>query len=108
VPESLPLFDPPDFPAALAFVSSPEKGGGAPGCSALDGSDVVVVDFTTVELVASTRVVDVVLLVAALVVVVVDALTVAVVEDAGAVVLVVAVAVTTTTPVIPELRWILQ
>jgi hypothetical protein len=108
VPESLPLFEPPDFPAALEFGSSPEKGGGAPGCSALDGSDVVVVDRRTVELVASARVVDVVLLVAAFVVVVVDALTVAVVEDAGAVVLVVAAAVTTTTPVIPWLRWILQ
>jgi hypothetical protein len=108
VPESLPLFDPPDFPEALAFVSSPEKGGGAPGCSALDGSDVVVVDLTTVELVASTRVVDVVLLVAALVVVVVDALTVAVVEETSVVVVVAATGETTTTPVMPCPTWILQ
>jgi hypothetical protein len=101
--------DPPFLPAALALVSSLEKGGAAPGSRALDGSDVVVVDLRTVELVASARVVAVVLLVAALVVVVVvvDDLTVPVVDEAGPVVLLEPPAAdTTTTPVIPA--WILH
>jgi hypothetical protein len=97
----------PVCPAAFEPVSSPPTGGGSPGSSALEGSEVVVVDLITVELVASTRVVDVVLLVAALVVVVVDALAVAVVDEPGAVVLLEPDAgVTTTTPVIPD--WILH
>jgi hypothetical protein len=87
------------------FPFSPENGGASPGSSTLDVSDVVVDDLTTVELVASARVVDVVLLVAR-VVVVVDARLVVVVE--ATVVVVVATAVTTTTPVIPLPRWILQ
>jgi hypothetical protein len=106
VPVSLPPLDPPFLPAA-ELVSSLEKGGGAPGSRALDGSDVVVVDLRTVELVANARVVAVVLLVAALVVVVVDDLTVPVVDEAGPVVLLEALPpVTTTTPVIPA--WILH
>lgn len=108
VPVSLPPLDPPFLAAALELVSSPEKGGGAPGSRALDGSDVVVVDLRTVELVANARVVAVVLLVAALVmVVVVDDLTVPVVDEAGPVVPLEALPpVTTTTPVIPA--WILH
>jgi hypothetical protein len=79
----------------------------------VDVSDVVVVDFTTVELVASCRVVDVVLLVvgfAVVAVVVVGFTVVAVVllEDADAAVVLLDAAVTMTTPVMPWLRWILQ
>ena len=65
--ESLPSFEPPDEPAAL-FPSSLENGGGAPGWRALDVSDVLVDDRRTVELVASCRVVVVVLLLVALLV----------------------------------------
>jgi hypothetical protein len=100
---SLPPFEDPDLPAALEFELSPERGGASPGCRALDGSDVVVVDLITVELVASARVVAVVLLVAALVVVV-DDLPVAVVDEPEPPVLLVEppAPVTTTTPVIPD------
>jgi hypothetical protein len=61
VPESPPSSEPPDGPAALEFVSS--KDGASPGNRTLVVSAVVVVDFTSVELVASCRVVAVVLLV---------------------------------------------
>jgi hypothetical protein len=60
VPESPPSSEP-DLPAALEFVSSKE--GASPGNRTLVVSAVVVVDFTSVELVASCRVVAVVLLV---------------------------------------------
>ena len=102
--ESLPSFEPPAFPAALEFESPPDKGGGSPGNSTPAVSDVVV-DLSTVELVASARVVAVVLLVG-LAVVVVEALTVVLVEVVG--VLVVVAAETTTTPAIPCPLWILQ
>jgi hypothetical protein len=94
---------------ALELEPSPEKGGGSPGRSTLELGSVVavVVELMSVELVASGRLVDVVLL-AARVVVVVDSRVVVVDDDAAAVVLVEPGAATTTTPVIPELRWILQ
>ena len=102
VPLSLPLSDPPDLPEALEPPLSPDSDGGAPGCTALDVSEVVVDDFTTVELVASTRVVDVVLLVARAVVVVEFLAAVVVVEEDVARVELVPAAVTTTTPVMPS------
>jgi hypothetical protein len=104
---SLPLFGPPGFPAALGFPLS-AKGGGAPGWRRVpDVSDVVVDDRTTVKLVDSCRVVDVVLLLVVFtVVVVVDVLTAAVVD--GPAVMVLVADATTTTPVIPCEAWILQ
>jgi hypothetical protein len=101
---SLPPVEDPDLPAALEFELSPERGGASPGCRALDGSDVVVVDLMTVELVARARVVAAVVLLVAALVVVVDDLPVAVVDEPGPAVLLVEppAPVTTTTPVIPD------
>lgn len=104
---SLPPSEPPDRPAALS-VPSPGKAGGSPGSSTLDGLVVdVVVDVANVELVASGRVVAVVLLVLARAVddVVVCRGSMVVV---GALAVVVVAADTTTTPTMPWLRWILQ
>ena len=105
MPVSAPLCVPPDLPLAFGPVPS-EKGGGTPGNRALDVSDVVVDERSTVELVASCRVVVVELVLVALAVVV-DVFTVAVVDDGAGVVVLVA-ATTTTTPVIPCEAWILQ
>lgn len=107
VPESPPSSEPPDPPAALAFVSS--KDGASPGRSTLVVSAVVVVDFTSVELVASCRVVAVVLLVLEDFAVV-DVVALANVElvVAPAAELAVAVALTTTTPTMPSWPWILH
>jgi hypothetical protein len=98
---SLPLPDF-DFPAALE-PSSPDNGGGTPGSTASDVSEVVVVDFTNVELVANTRVVDVVLLVTLTVVVVGRAVVDVVDDEDDELAVLVDDAVTTTTPVIPWL-----
>src|SRR5581483_5938611 len=69
-PRSLPPESPERLPAAE--FESPDSDGGAPGTRALEVSDVVVDDRTTVELVASGLVVVVVLLVARVVVVLDD------------------------------------
>src|SRR5437764_1085842 len=108
VPLSLPLSDPPGLPEALEPPLSPDSDGGAPGCTALDVSEVVVDDFTTVELVASTRVVDVVLPVALVVLVVEFLRVVAVVDDDVERVEPVPAALTTTTPFMPSATWSLQ
>jgi hypothetical protein len=96
-------------PVALELEPSPGKGSGSPGRSTLELGSVVlvVVELMSVELVASGRVVEVVLLVAR-VVVVVDNRVVELDDDVGALVMAEPVAATTTTPVIPWLRWILQ
>ena len=95
------------MPAALEFVSS--KDGASPGSRTLVVSAVVVVDFIRVELVASGRVVAVVLLVLE------DFAVEDVVVALGNVELVVAAMVvvvtfadTTTPPAIPSGRWSLQ
>jgi hypothetical protein len=108
VPVSLPPSESPDEPAALDPPSSPGKAGASPGNSTLVVSAVVVVDLTSVELVANSRMVVLVLLVLAFAVedVVVARASVEVVVDAD--VDVVTFAETTTTPVMPWLRWTLQ
>ena len=105
---SLPPPDPLALPAALEPPSSPPSDGGAPGCTALDVSAVVVVDLTSVELVASTRVVEVVLLVARVVLVVEFLAVMVVVEEDVERVELVPAALTTTTPVIPSAACSLQ
>jgi hypothetical protein len=86
-----------------AFDVSSENGGGAPGSNTLVASDVVLVveDETSVELVASGRVVAVVLLVTRWVVEVLDDVFAGNVVDVVAKVVV--TAPTTTVPRIPEL-----
>src|SRR4051794_10463232 len=106
VPVSLPPSDPFDPPAALLAPASPPSDGGAPGSRAFDPSAVVVVDFTTVELVASTRVVDVVLTLARVELVVALLDVVVVVEEEAERVELVGAGLTTTTPVMPV--WSLQ
>jgi hypothetical protein len=108
VPLSLPLPEEPPLLEALDAPSSPDSGGGAPGVRALDVSEVVVEDLTTVELVDSARVVVVVLLVT-LTVVVVVALDVAfVLDDDPEVPVLEEAAVTSMTPAMPCDLWILQ